>query len=71
MNEILAKKIARTGHEQIQDLQGIMFVVFAARVLCFWQTMVYVHLFAKKSQNLTCSTPLAANRTPNRTPISM
>jgi hypothetical protein len=34
-------------------------------------TMVFLHISAKKNQKLTCWTPLAANRTPNRMGIRM
>jgi hypothetical protein len=33
--------------------------------------MVCFHISAKNNQNLTCFTPLAANRTPNRMGIRM
>jgi hypothetical protein len=32
-------------------------------------TMVCLHISSKTNQNFICGTPLAANRTPNRTPI--
>jgi hypothetical protein len=32
-------------------------------------TMVCLHISSKTNQKFTCGTPLAANRTPNRTPI--
>jgi hypothetical protein len=33
--------------------------------------MVYLHISAKNNQKLTCLTPLAANRKPNRMVIRM